>query len=64
MKECGWGVNVCNDNAAFRLEYTRGSGETYEVRYLCPRHTAWALELDCRVAVIQSFPLQVMNGEE
>jgi hypothetical protein len=31
------------------LEYARETGEVYEVRYMCPRHTAWALELDSRV---------------
>jgi hypothetical protein len=47
--ECGWGINVCNSRAAFRLEYAKETGEVYEVRYMCPRHTAWALELDSRV---------------
>jgi len=55
--ECNWGINVCSDRAAFRLEYARETGEVYEVRYMCPRHTMWALEIGSRVALVRATPI-------
>jgi hypothetical protein len=62
--ECGWGINVCSSRAAFRLEYARETGEVYEVRYMCPRHAAWALELDGRVAIVRVTPISCRVQDE
>ena len=59
--ECCWGINVCNNRAAFRLEYARETGDVYEVRYMCLRHATWALELDSKAVTIRVTTIEESN---